>query len=1489
MQLRASTLTIPDETSGTDAQQLQHLDVRGRTDTGEMRVDRGNIEQSTIPTHTIHLLTPGSDQDCERNTDGEGTTYRRQDLKRPGSGAFQPPSLQQRLSREHECRYDLVHRLGLTDEASFGGSSGGHTVECVQTRSLCEISRHNAYTSGNHPVWDVDAIFLRLKPPGNGPIHFSIDDDTATEVIQDLPTERRTRNVVDLRTTVNLDTLDDFYVSDSHITIVDYVYATRRSIRLGHTGVTDERLHSLLSSWPMDIMDTNFSSIPELHPLAEQYIASAAPFDWDMIDNLDIYCDGSTHLCKETDNTYAGMSIIITGTMTLNGRGAYGLLGFTGGALCTDPESTHWWGAITAPRSIDAERAGVLLALLWILQSDYAVGLPCTIWFDCTAAGFGASGQWNYPNDSVLAEILRGVGQLCAEYCPGLIRYEHTHAHVGDPANELADCAAKAFANGMLPNYSSLIDVAWLVEATKLHGSWIWLFFGSFARTEDLPKIVDDELQLPQANQEHKVPPTSSLIHMHTDVQAKRLSLTIASVNVRSLYSCQGSDRDQRFMPAKAHYLAQQFAWSGYDVIGLQETCTKHTGLSQIGEYLRVTGGSSARGLLGCELWISRKSLNLQLHDLCVLHHDERRLMARIQNDSLDLVIATLHSPHTGATVEDKNNWWRYARTLCHRFCNTTPAIICIDANAQITTQVAEVTGDLLEGHTSDNEQHLIELCRGCSMMIPATFNDFQRNATGTWWHPAGRWLRIDYVLLPQRWRTSICDTWTDDNLDLGSTTLDHRPTGCKVELLIEKTTKRCGFGKYDWSRAEETATQTELSMALQQIPKIPWDTNVHEHATDIKDSVHQVLGKVLGPAKQQRKASYISDATWATRTGKRKMKTQLLARETYMNHNWTIWAMTAWRSQQRIMDVIRPHLCWLLRCERVSAFQRRLLISTARELRDNLQQDRTTFATECAKRCEGQPLHKIFKELRCLRVGGIFRKRAQPPLPLLHHPDGTTACTPSEVDEIWRQHCARLEAGEITTPESLLSSISEDTAHRDVGHINPDDIPTLPRLEHHVRRVQRHKAPGCDQIPSFVCNLFPREISRLLYPLLLKQAVTLEEALEYKGGLLISAYKGKGKTSEVSSYRGLMLTSVFGKTLRAAYRERMLVDYYAYTADGHYSARAQGNVGQAAMSLRLFLRIAKQQNRNCGIIFLDIQHAYYSVCRELASGFTGTDEQLCQLFSFFNLPTETMAELRQLISGGTAMELAGCSSYHRSLLHELGSGTWFKTRRGSALTRTHGGSRPGDGLADLIFGYIFARMLDNLRNDMQSAAIWDPTPWTLGSTRAAVLCEGFIPTMIPSNLEICWADDLALAMTASSAAGILDRVQAVGGFLLRWVRKFGMQPNLKRGKSETLLHLRGPGSRKIKLALYTMDDPALDIILEDEQAVQLRITHQYRHLGGQLHYIGHMLQEIKARCGMATAAFADYRRKVFSNKHLTLQHRGQLLQCMIFSIMRWN
>jgi len=1423
------------------------------------------------------------------------------------------------------CRHDLVRRPFHLSETSFGGSYDGDIaialydnivrqtyrlsdippardvevifgsicqshvksipiyIAILYTRSHYDISRQNAHDFVKTSIWVVGAIFGKLCPPGNPPQSFYIGDEENGDMEEN---ESQHLQVVDVRGVIDLDLLDDYSIYGSTIVITEVHRGNHEFVKIGPSGINDQQLNTLLIPWPPEIICTCFDHIPDIHHLGHQFLACADPFDWDTVEELHIYCDGSTAFCSETGNAFARCAVVITATTQSDNGTGYSVLGFTGGSICTDQDSTHWWGAQNA-QSMEAERTAVLLSMLWFLQSPFAIGHRCTIWFDCMAAGYGASGFWNYPHDSTLAELVRGVGQLCEECNPGLFHFEHTHAHVGDPGNELADSAAKAFAQGKLPNLLSRIDIAWLVQSTVQYGSWLWFHFGTYMGLDDLPPLADQCIRLPEPSRLTTAPPSSSFIDKDGGTTSWHVDINIGTVNVKSLYACNDDTDDSMYTPAKATFLSQQLEWGGYGLVGLQECCTKSTGISKIGDFTRVAGESSSRGQLGCEIWLSSKKMHVQVHDICVLHCDERRLVIRVQNASIDLTVASLHSPHSGCTLEERTQWWRQTCSICQRAGKLAPLIVCIDANAQITTSIQHITGDLLDGKENDNEQHLLTLCRLCKVFAPSTFSDIHYNETGTWWHPSGQWLRLDYILVPQEWLTRTSQSWTDTDFDMGSTYDDHRPAGCRMTLVMKKHGPNIARGTYDWSTIDNPQARRDLGNLLQQIPKIPWDTNVHEHATQIHEALHDSMWKVMGPARSTRKACYISESTWATRQGKLKLKKELLNRDKFARITWTLWAFSSWRHNITFMETIRPHLRWMLSFERKSAYIRRALVDTAKDLRRHLHDDRKNFAKQCALRCEGQPLQEVFKELKPLRVGGIFRKRKQPPLPLFRHNDGHVAESPSEIAEIWRAHCAGLEAGEVVTADQLIANAQNARSHRRCPYVSLEDLPTLSVLERHVRKVQCGKAPGCDKIPSAICKGFSRQISRLLYPLLLKQAVSLQEAAEFKGGLLVAAYKNKGRTDDVKSYRGLMLTSILGKTIRSAYRERMLHLYYGFTSDGHFSARHRGNVGQAALVLRLYLRHSKNQQKSCGVIFLDIQHAYYSVCRELASGFTGTDGELCRIFQFFKLPLDTVEDLKRLINSGSAMDMAGCSAFHKSLLHELGTATWYKVKHSDTITQTHGGSRPGDGLADLIFGYIFARMLESMRTAMIEAGIWDPRPWTLGAERSSVLCDGYIPSDIPSNLEVCWADDLALALQADTASGLVERVQATGSFLLRWVKQFGMSPNLSRGKRETLLHLRGPGSRKIKLELFSPEDPTLDILINDEQAVQLRITHQYRHLGGQLHYVGNMVQEVKARCGMAKHAFADYRRKIFSNKNLSLKHRGQLLQSLIYSVLR--
>ena len=90
------------------------------------------------------------------------------------------------------------------------------------------------------------------------------------------------------------------------------------------------------------------------------------------------------------------------------------------------------------------------------------------------------------------------------------------------------------------------------------------------------------------------------------------------------------------------------------------------------------------------------------------------------------------------------------------------------------------------------------------------------------------------------------------------------------------------------------------------------------------------------------------------------------------------------------------------------------------------------------------------------------------------------------------------------------------------------------------------------------------------------------------------------------------------------------------------------------------------------------------------------------------------------------------------------------------------------------------------------------------------------------------WMDGTAICVSSSCADAVIRKATHVAGKLLELCTEHGMSPNLKRGKTEVLLSLRGPNSRKLKIdcvgpdasrAFPVVTEPmTYDISLQDQQ-----------------------------------------------------------------------
>ncbi|CAE7323784.1 unnamed protein product [Symbiodinium sp. CCMP2592] len=168
-------------------------------------------------------------------------------------------------------------------------------------------------------------------------------------------------------------------------------------------------------------------------------------------------------------------------------------------------------------------------------------------------------------------------------------------------------------------------------------------------------------------------------------------------------------------------------------------------------------------------------------------------------------------------------------------------------------------------------------------------------------------------------------------------------------------------------------------------------------------------------------------------------------------------------------------------------------------------------------------------------------------------------------------------------------------------------------------------------------------------------------------------------------------------------------------------------------------------------------------------------------------------------------------------------------------------GSRPGDGLADILFGALFAIGLQHI----QRAA------GQLGITHTSAGDEvGLSPGVKP----IGWADDLAVMADFDCPADLQAQLPRLVCVILETLRLLRFRVNLGAGKTEALVDIRGEGARAVRGALL-----GGEALLQVSDSDCIRLCPEYKYLGvAQLPCdTGRRDCELSAQRGSAAASLA--------------------------------
>ena len=1239
-----------------------------------------------------------------------------------------------------------------------------------------------------------------------------------------------------------------------------------------------DEIHKLFGSGS-NVLVTSLEGIDIPRVCSEALTQCQPQLTFDDIDRLLIYVDGSSDpkhrhhhpTWVEEEGTEDTWAFVVLGERYIDEDCSQTVF-FGWSAQCVVHDSTAKCFA-GAPRigSDVAELEALFWAGLWRLSLGH--NIPTRFCFDSIYAGHFAGGICGSTSPSTLHRNLRGVFQsLYLGLEPGSLLLHHVPGHCGMAWNELADCLAKHRSHHVRFDPRQDLDLnVWKDLLPHLR-----MLFN--AGKLGLPTLTTHGFDVePPALPGHDVTGDQlmSNIHCRGEYQTGQCDVTLSllSVNVQSLQRAIHGRGRSALIQAQAEALC-------LNCVALQETRGKDSFFVQ--DHFICIGTASSEGQGGIQFWVSteqpiawnkNKPLYVCKQDIVILHRGCRRLLLRIQHDAVDLHFAVLHAPHSGRPNEERIDWWERTTTLIRQECSGAPVIALGDFNAQSGRRDMVHVFEA-DDTCSSNTELMRTFLSDLQLCLPST-GDLHTGSHNTWVSPDGTIeKRLDYIAVPCDLLYAVSWSQVVEDFDLGQSNDDHKAVSLQLTWR-----QHCTYRKKKGKSAcfdRSSITKETLRDGLQQIRAGDWKDDIETQVDSFTSDLVTQLTKSCPRKPEMPKKPYITEEMWALRGEKNSLRKRLHATQRALRQEWLQLFFSAWRTGFGT----DPGYARLLTCCRVRLGAH--YYSCSQSLHKQLKEKKASYVKEILE--DIPPSASASQILYCLRpcIGtSNMRKRKGTGLPFLKDAHGETCRTTTALVDRWADFFGAMEGGTRCNLQQQrerwldgLKAHSQPTHCSELAH-----LPSLFDLEQAYRRVQKGKAVGQDQVPPEVCSACPTEIAALTYSQLVKAYCHGQESLLHKGGKLIPAYK-RGPRNECASYRSLLISSHVGKTIHRSLRQHQCSFYEGFMHSQQWGGRRAFPVNFANHLCRAFQRATLKEGRSCALLFLDLTEAYYRILRPLAVGGGWTDSTIAAMTNRLGMPPEVVQELYAHLCDPDALTMADLPATHRNYIQAIHQDTYFYVEGQHDVVRTELGTRPGDSFADVIFGYLWSRVLNKLQLHLTDMGVLEEVDCYrgIGTPRAEDAVERkFV-------LGPTWCDDLCIMISGDTGQEAISRCTTAASVLLDICRSFAMTPNLKKGKTEILLCLRGHKSKDLRRRFF---DPTIGghlTVVCEHDTVKIAVTGAYTHLGGVIHHKGDQRKEAARRLAMCHEAYAQHRRIVFKNDHFTLQRRAELFRSLVLS-----
>ncbi|CAE7580998.1 unnamed protein product [Symbiodinium sp. CCMP2592] len=1197
-------------------------------------------------------------------------------------------------------------------------------------------------------------------------------------------------------------------------------------------------LAALASPWPpswvsfdleaLKIEDQTIAALPDLHPWTELFPVARSPSDLE----FHLYTDGSYD--QKGGGLGYGVVIMLNGTL-------WALLGLLGGSLY-EPQGPSW--PIDGPPALRAEQVALAVGLLWSFQAASTFrGARHFCHFDCVAAGWAINGDWAPTDD--FASRVHLLELVTRNHITDGVCFSHVKAHSGHPWNSLADATAKAGARTakelpkppVTPCQTFLeLDLTWsaAIDSARIAGSL------PLAGAELTWPTHWDEAR-PSALRPEQVLPTSSQTWGSGGDQTARFCFTAASINAQG-------------MQGKHQFYEEQLDQIGCNLIMLQEV-KQSSSFCMSRRFFRLTTDGLRHW--GVSIWVHRKRGLLSLDgkpfhvsatDLTVRAENERLLVLEIAVGPHRVILASVHCPHQ-ARKEEAKRYLDDLATLLQSLPEAKVVVIGADLNARLPPHEPNITGGLQHGEPDEIGQWAVELCRAA------------RHAAV---RPFGSTVLYDFDNLNVQ----------DDHFLLRLTAQGPWDSGSRAALWRPRL---------DRDKMRTPEGRQIIAESLRGYVPPQWEVHPDLHCQHLLDHLQALMREHFTKPANAPRATFIPDFVWRLRATKLRLK----VRTKHRRIGWRILLHSGilfWRhgvaSGEWVNAVCKHHL---LHGIAASA------IKVATQLtKRGIQTAKDSFLKGAAKGYEPTTgANHLLSNLKKAGLGQRAKQNFQRQLPLLLDEDKLPVTSREDCDALWLRHFGTQEYGETIELQALLDKPHPPVVQDEELEWKVDSLPSILELERVFRCLPNGKAAGPDSVPGELLKAAPAETARATHALMMKSSMRLHQPLHWRGGTLFAAWKGSGERSNPDSHRSLFVSNILGKCLHKVYKSKT-TDCTGQSFHGmHLGSKRGAPVTFPALLILSHVRLALRAKASFAILFLDATQAYYRVCRELCMGRISEDIAIATVFKHFGIPADEIHALHQEICDGGFMADNGYPAEIRHIVKDFHNVAWFTTCYGSGthVCLTKAGSRPGENFADVIFGFVYERILQQIAEIANGEGLMDFRRY---DTASGIYGDGLggDDTLIQDST---WADDSAFPLMDRSPGALMEKTLRLTSLVVSHCQGLGMRPNLRRGKTSLLLHLRGRGVQAVKRAYFPAG--ASKVLLPD-LGVYVEVVPAYTHLGGVLDHRGALEQESRRRLALAANAYDASKQLILNNRTIELSARTAVFESAVrstlFNVALW-